>query len=98
RGRHARWRGELSGAGADRGRRGQALRCGARRRRTSRALGSAARESEIIMTDKLDLDHLRQWIGRTSEASDVVTAHLVQGLRATLFQEVGEPKAGDAAP
>jgi 3-methylfumaryl-CoA hydratase len=50
------------------------------------------------MTDKLDLDHLRQWIGRTSEASDVVTAHLVQGLRATLFQEVGEPRAGDAAP
>ncbi|MBR0799672.1 MaoC family dehydratase N-terminal domain-containing protein [Bradyrhizobium jicamae] len=50
------------------------------------------------MTDKLDLDHLRQWIGRSTEASDVVTAHLVMGLRATLFQEIGEPKVGDAAP
>jgi len=50
------------------------------------------------MTDKPDLDHLRQWIGRTSEASDVVTAQLVKGLRATLFQEIGDPKPGDAAP
>jgi 3-methylfumaryl-CoA hydratase len=50
------------------------------------------------MTEKPDLDHLRQWIGRTSEASDVVTAQLVKGLRATLFQEIGDPKPGDAAP
>src|SRR3954466_11776804 len=48
--------------------------------------------------EKLDLDHLRQWIGKTTEASDTVTAHLVMGLRATLFQDVGEPKTGDAAP
>jgi 3-methylfumaryl-CoA hydratase len=50
------------------------------------------------MTEKLDLDHLRQWIGRTTEVSDVVTAQLTKGLRATLFQEIGEPKPGDAAP
>jgi 3-methylfumaryl-CoA hydratase len=50
------------------------------------------------MSAKPDLDHLRQWIGRTTEASDVVTAQLVKGLRATLFLPVGEPKAGDAAP
>ena len=50
------------------------------------------------MTEKLDLDHLRQWIGRTQEATDIVTAQLVKGLRATLFHEVGEPKDGDAAP
>jgi len=50
------------------------------------------------MTDKPDLDHLRQWIGRTEEASDIVTAQLVKGLRATLFMEIGRPKAGDAAP
>ena len=50
------------------------------------------------MTETLDLDHLRQWVGRTSEASDIVTAQLVKGLRATLFQEIGEPKTGDAAP
>ncbi|MBV9561828.1 MAG: MaoC family dehydratase N-terminal domain-containing protein [Bradyrhizobium sp.] len=51
------------------------------------------------MTEKkLDLDHLRQWIGRSTEASDIVTAQLVKGLRATLFQEIGEPKTGDDAP
>src|SRR5262249_9061122 len=46
----------------------------------------------------LDLDHLRQWIGRTAEATDIVSAQLVKGLRATLFQEIGEPTTGDAAP
>jgi 3-methylfumaryl-CoA hydratase len=50
------------------------------------------------MTGKLDIDHLRQWIGRSTEATDIVTAQLVMGLRATLFQEVGEPIKGDAAP
>lgn len=50
------------------------------------------------MSETLDLDHLRQWVGRTTEASETVTAQLVKGLRATLFQEIGEPKAGDAAP
>ncbi len=50
------------------------------------------------MTEKPDLDHLRGWIGKTTEASDIVTAHLVMGLRATLFQEIGEPKKGDPAP
>jgi 3-methylfumaryl-CoA hydratase len=50
------------------------------------------------MTEKLDLDHLRQWIGRSEESSDIVTAHLVRALRATLFMEIGEPKPGDAAP
>jgi 3-methylfumaryl-CoA hydratase len=50
------------------------------------------------VAEKLDIDHLRQWIGRSTEASDIVTAQLVKALRATLFQEIGEPKAGDAAP
>jgi 3-methylfumaryl-CoA hydratase len=50
------------------------------------------------MTWKPDLDHLRQWIGRTDEASDIVTAQLVKGLRATLFMEIGAPRPGDAAP
>jgi 3-methylfumaryl-CoA hydratase len=47
---------------------------------------------------KLDLDHLRQWIGRTEEKTDIVTAHLVAGLRSVLFLDVGKPKDGDAAP
>jgi 3-methylfumaryl-CoA hydratase len=50
------------------------------------------------MTAKPDLDHLRQWIGRSEKASDIVTAQLVRGLRATLFLEIGTPKPGDAAP
>jgi 3-methylfumaryl-CoA hydratase len=50
------------------------------------------------LAEELDIDHLRQWIGRGTEASDIVTAQLVKSLRATLFQEIGEPKAGDPAP
>jgi 3-methylfumaryl-CoA hydratase len=50
------------------------------------------------MSEKVELDHLRQWIGRSAEVSDTVTAQLVKGLRATLFQEIGDPKSGDAAP
>src|ERR1700751_6138954 len=50
------------------------------------------------MTDKLDVDHLRQWVGRTAEETDIVTAQLVKGLRATLLQEIDAPKTGDAAP
>jgi 3-methylfumaryl-CoA hydratase len=50
------------------------------------------------MTGALDLDHLRQWIGRSTEATDTVTAQLVRGLRATLFLDIGAPKTGDAAP
>ena len=41
---------------------------------------------------------MRQWIGRTEQATDIVTAQLVRGLRATLFMDIGEPKPGDAAP
>jgi 3-methylfumaryl-CoA hydratase len=50
------------------------------------------------MTEKLDIDHLRQWVGRSTQATDTVTVQLVKGLRATLFLPIGEPKAGDAAP
>ncbi len=50
------------------------------------------------MTDKPDIEHLRQWIGRSNQTSDIVTAQLMKGLRATLFMEIGEPKPGDAAP
>ena len=71
-------------------------------RRAPRTAQSSPRPDQIVMTEvlaeKLDLDHLRQWIGRSTEASDLVTAQLVKGLRATLFQEIGEPKTGDAAP
>src|SRR5580704_4355656 len=52
----------------------------------------------VKFDEKLDIDHLRGWIGRSHQAADIVTAQLVKGLRATLFQEIGEPKPGDAAP
>jgi 3-methylfumaryl-CoA hydratase len=50
------------------------------------------------MSDKLDIEHLRQWIDRTQEASDIVTVQLVKALRATLFLDIGSPAKGDAAP
>jgi 3-methylfumaryl-CoA hydratase len=50
------------------------------------------------MTEALDLDHLRQWIGRSTEVSDIITSQLTKGLRATLFQEIGDPNTGDVAP
>jgi 3-methylfumaryl-CoA hydratase len=50
------------------------------------------------MTEKPDLEQLRKWIGRSTQASDIVTAQQVKGLRATLFLDIGEPKKGDAAP
>jgi len=50
------------------------------------------------MTEKPDLNRLRQWIGRSTQATDIVTAQLVKALRATLFLEIGEPKPGEAAP
>ena len=50
------------------------------------------------LDQKIDLAHLRQWIGRTEEKTDIVTAHLVAGLRSALFLDIGKPKEGDAAP
>jgi 3-methylfumaryl-CoA hydratase len=50
------------------------------------------------MTATPDIDHLRQWIGRTQDATDIITAQLVKGLRATLFLDIGNPAEGDVAP
>src|SRR6202020_2946965 len=97
RGGYAQWRGELPGAGCDLCRRAANLRSGARDRRET-CIHQKVFHAESVMSEKPDLDHLRQWIGRSTEASDTVTAQLVKGLRATLFLPVGEPQAGDAAP
>ena len=48
------------------------------------------------MTD--DLDHLRDWIGRTEETEDLVTAFPLAAMSATLDREDPEPQAGDAVP
>lgn len=46
----------------------------------------------------LNLEHLRQWIGRGEEAADAITPHLVLRLRATLFREAILPVAGESTP
>jgi 3-methylfumaryl-CoA hydratase len=45
----------------------------------------------------MDLDHLRQWIGRTEEKSERVTASLVERFKAT-FDQDGDLCEGDSAP
>ncbi len=46
----------------------------------------------------LDLDHLRQWIGRSETVSDQIAPEFVRRLRATLDQTPGEPRPGEATP
>lgn len=48
------------------------------------------------MTD-LDIDHLRQWIGREETKSELLTPAAVDRFNAT-FDVAGEPRDGDAAP
>src|SRR6202011_1047264 len=98
RGGYAGGAGELSRACRHRRRRTASLRRRAGHRRAPQHCQTFSSPDQIVMTEKPDIDHLRQWIGRSSEASDIVTAQLVKGLRATLFMEIGAPKPGDAAP
>ena len=46
----------------------------------------------------LDMDHLRQWIGRTEDAEDVATAAPLACLAATLDRDDPEPETGDPVP
>jgi 3-methylfumaryl-CoA hydratase len=50
------------------------------------------------MTERIDLDHLRQWVGRTERAEDQITPQMVRGFRATLDQDPGTPAPGEPAP
>lgn len=50
------------------------------------------------MNQRVDLDHLRRWIGNTDSVTDFVTPQLTKALRATLFLDIGTPAKGDAAP
>lgn len=47
---------------------------------------------------KLDIEHLRTWIGREESASELVTAALVQRFRATFDEESGSPPEGEVVP
>lgn len=50
------------------------------------------------MSIAIDIDHLKGWTGREEEAHDRIDARLVASLRATLGEEPGEPREGEAAP
>ncbi len=50
------------------------------------------------MTDALDLDVCRTWIGREEQGADVVTPELVKRFRATLDLSPGDAQPGDVAP
>jgi 3-methylfumaryl-CoA hydratase len=52
----------------------------------------------IDAVQKLDVDHLRRWIGREESASDIVGADLVRKFQATFDLPGGTPQIGDAAP
>ena len=43
----------------------------------------------------LDMDHLKQWIGRTEDAGDVATAAPLACLAATLDRDDPESETGD---
>ena len=57
------------------------------------AQGASRAEPQVMTApaEKIDLDHLRQWIGRDTEASDIVTAQLVKGLRGRCSRTSASP-------
>ena len=47
------------------------------------------------MSKKVDIDHLRKWIGKIDNVTDYVTPIVEQRYRATLNMDIGNPKDGD---
>ena len=47
------------------------------------------------MSTKVDIDHLRKWIGKIDNVTDYVTPIVEQRYRATLNMDIGDPKDGD---
>ena len=47
------------------------------------------------MSTKVDIDHLRKWIGKIDNVTDYVTPIVEQRYRATLNMDTGNPKDGD---
>ena len=47
------------------------------------------------MSTKVDIDHLRKWIGKIDNVTDYVTPIVEQRYRATLNMDVGNPEDGD---
>lgn len=49
-------------------------------------------------TPSLDIEHLRQWIGREETASDIISVDLVRKFNAMLDLSTNEPVEGEVAP
>ena len=47
------------------------------------------------MSTKVDIDHLRKWIGKIDNVTDYVTPIVEQRYRATLNMDIGNPEDGD---
>ena len=47
------------------------------------------------MSTKVDIDHLRKWIGKIDNVTDYVTPVVEQRYRATLNMDIGNPKDGE---
>ena len=47
------------------------------------------------MSTKVDIDHLKKWIGKIDNVTDYVTPIVEQRYRATLNMDIGNPKDGD---
>ena len=47
------------------------------------------------MSTKVDINHLRKWIGKIDNVTDYVTPIVEQRYRATLNMDIGNPKDGD---
>ena len=47
------------------------------------------------MSTKVDIDHLKKWIGKIDSVTDYVTPIVEQRYRATLNMDIGNPKDGD---
>ena len=47
------------------------------------------------MSTKVDIDHLRKWIGKIDTVTDYVTPIVEQRYRATLNMDIGNPKDGE---
>ncbi len=72
--------------------------CGAEANMAKMLAADACIRRRTVSSDEVDIDHLRGWIGREEEASDVVTPRLLESLRATFDSEQNFPRRRDAVP
>ena len=49
----------------------------------------------MCIRDRVDIDHLRKWIGKIDNVTDYVTPIVEQRYRATLNMDIGNPKDGE---